>query len=130
MKVGSYIMEPYSAKPAQIVMRNVTSSPANAALTKQSWSCTYNGTGGTQTCACTNTTFPLPANLVGTNDSVVVAEVTYDYTPLVFDYFMKNTWRRRQPAPTARRDHLPEAARPERRCCCRPSKTPCPDPTF
>ena len=27
-----------------------------------------------------------------TNDSVVVAEVTYAYVPLVFNYIMKRTW--------------------------------------
>ena len=92
MRVGSYILKPYSATPIRITLRNVTSSPANASQTKQSWTCSYNGTGGTQTCACTNTSFPLPANMVTTNDSVVVAEVTYDYVPLVFNYVMKNTW--------------------------------------
>ena len=30
MRVGSYILKPYSATPMQIVLRNVTSSPANA----------------------------------------------------------------------------------------------------
>jgi hypothetical protein len=92
MRVGSYIMKPYNATPIRIVVRNVTSSPASATQTKQSWTCSYNGTSGTQTCACTNTSFTLPAHLVTTNDSVVVAEVTYDYVPLVFNYIMKNTW--------------------------------------
>jgi hypothetical protein len=36
-----------------------------------------------------NETYTLPANLVSTNDSVVVAEVTYTYTPFIFDYFLK-----------------------------------------
>jgi Flp pilus assembly protein TadG len=92
MRVGSYIMKPYTATPIRIVLRNVTSSPASATNTKQSWTCSYNGTGGTQTCECTNTTFPLPSNMVTTNDSVIVAEVTYDYVPLVFNYIMKRTW--------------------------------------
>ena len=92
MRVGSYIMKPYSSTPIRIVLRNVTSSPASASQTKQSWTCSYNGTGGTQTCECTNTSFTLPANMVTTNDSVVVAEVTYDYVPLVFNYIMKRTW--------------------------------------
>lgn len=92
MRVGSYIMKPYSANPINIVLRNVTSSPASATNTKQSWTCSYNGTGQTQTCTCTDTAFTLPGNLVTTNDSVVVAEVTYAYVPLVFNYIMKRTW--------------------------------------
>jgi Flp pilus assembly protein TadG len=89
MKVGGYIMEPYSQDPLQIIIRNVMSSPTNANVAKQSWTCTYKGTGQAQTCTCTNTSFQLPANLVTTNDSVVVADVTYSYKPLIFDYFMK-----------------------------------------
>jgi hypothetical protein len=38
-----------------------------------------------------NTTYALPGGLVSTNDSVVVAEVTYTYTPLIFDYFLSRT---------------------------------------
>jgi Flp pilus assembly protein TadG len=92
MRVGSYILKPYSATPVRITVRNVTSAPNNATQTKQSWMCSYNGTGGSQTCQCMDTSFSLPANMVTTNDSVVVAEVTYDYVPLVFNYIMKNTW--------------------------------------
>ncbi len=89
MKVGGYIMKPYSETPVEIVIRNVTSSPTNAAVVKQSWSCTYKGAGQTQTCACSSTDYTLPGNLVSTNDSVVISEVTYSYKPLIFDYFMK-----------------------------------------
>ncbi|MET0193708.1 MAG: TadE/TadG family type IV pilus assembly protein [Hyphomicrobiaceae bacterium] len=130
MRVGSYILKPYSATPIRIVLRNVTSSPANASQTKQSWTCSYNGTGGTQTCECTNTSFPLPANMVTTNDSVVVAEVTYDYVPLVFNYVMKNTWGGGGASyrlsetiymkPRSQRAMLLQAD----------GKTPCADPTF
>ena len=42
-----------------------------------------------ENCSCSNTTYTIPANLLSTNDSVVVAEVTYNYTPLIFDYFLK-----------------------------------------
>ena len=92
MKAGSFIMAPYSQNPLQIVIREIQSSPTSATTTKQSWSCTYNGTGGTLTCACSNTTATVPANLVGTNDAVVVSQVTYAYKPLVFDYFMKKNY--------------------------------------
>jgi Flp pilus assembly protein TadG len=92
MRVGSYIMKPYNSSPINIVLRNVTSSSTSATNTKQSWTCSYTGSTQAQTCTCTNTAFTLPANLVTTNDSVVVAEVTYAYVPLVFNYVMKRTW--------------------------------------
>lgn len=92
MKAGSFIMSPYALNPLKIVLREYQSSPTSATNVKMSWQCTYNGTGGTLTCACTNSTITVPANLMGTNDAVVVAIVTYDYKPLVFDYFMKRNW--------------------------------------
>jgi len=57
-RVGSYIMKPYSSTPIRIVLRNVTSSPASATQTKQSWMCAYNGTGSTQTCEMHQHQFP------------------------------------------------------------------------
>lgn len=130
MRVGSYILKPYSATPIRITLRNVTSSPANASQTKQSWTCSYNGTGGTQTCECTNTSFPLPANMVTTNDSVVVAEVTYDYVPLVFNYVMKNTWGG-SGASYRLSETIYMKPRSQRAMLLQPDgTTPCADPTF
>jgi Flp pilus assembly protein TadG len=130
MRVGSYIMKPYSATPIRIVLRNVTSSPSNASTTKQSWICTYNGTGGTQTCECTNTNYTLPSNMVTTNDSVVVAEVTYDYVPLVFNYIMQRTW---QGTGTSYRFSETIYMKPRSQAAMllqSDNTTPCPLPTF
>ncbi len=92
MKIGGYIMLPYSSSALETTVRNVTSSPTNAASAKQSWYCTYNANGGgTNTCTCNVTAYTLPTGLVGTNDSVVVAEVRYFYTPLLFDVILKRT---------------------------------------
>jgi Flp pilus assembly protein TadG len=90
MRAGGYTVAPYDQNPLQIIIRSVMSSPSSAGTTKQSWSCTYNGLGNTLSCACSNTTYTLPPNLVTTNDSVVISETTYSYKPLVFDYFMKS----------------------------------------
>jgi len=130
MRVGSYIMKPYSATPIRITLRNVTSSSTNASQTKQSWTCAYNGTGGTQTCECTDTSFLLPANMVTTNDSVVVAEVTYDYVPLVFNYIMKHTWGGGG-ASYRLSETIYMKPRSQRAMLLQSDdKTPCPDPTF
>jgi Flp pilus assembly protein TadG len=92
-KIGGYIMMPYSQSPLQVVVRNVTSSSKDAKQTKQSWQCTFKGIGSNPepTCACMNEVYNIPDNLVTTTDSVVVAEATYVYTPLIFDYFLKRT---------------------------------------
>jgi hypothetical protein len=89
MKVGGDILEPYSQTPLEIALRNVTCSPAHATTTKQSWSCTHKGLDKTQTCDCSTPIKNIPPNLLTSNDSGVVAEVTYGYKSLIFDYFMK-----------------------------------------
>lgn len=90
MRIGGYIVAPYDQTPLQIIIRSVVSSPTNASVAKQWWSCTFNGLGSTLTCACSSSSYTLPANLVSTNDSVIISETTYKYKPLVFDYFMKS----------------------------------------
>jgi len=92
MRASSFIMAPYTRNQLQIVVRELQSSPTSATIVKESWICTYNGTGQTLVCSCSNTARTVPGNLVGTNDAVVRAEVTYGYQPLVFDYFMKRNW--------------------------------------
>jgi hypothetical protein len=67
---------------------------------------------------------------VTTNDSVVVAEVTYDYVPLVFNYIMKNTWTgggaSYQLSETIYMKPRSQAAM----LLQSDDKTPCPSPTF
>jgi Flp pilus assembly pilin Flp len=89
MRVGGIIVSPYDKNPLQIIIRSVMSSPTDANNTKQWWSCTFNGLGSTLVCACSNTSYTLPPNLVTTLDNVVISETTYSYKPLVFDHFMK-----------------------------------------
>jgi len=129
MRVGSYILLPYAATPLQIVVRNITSSPTNAAVAKQSWSCTYNGTGQTLTCACSNTTYTLPSSLVTTNDSVVVSEVTYTYVPLIFNTFMKNAFGG-SGASYPLKETVYVKPRSQTAMLLQANNTPCPSPTF
>lgn len=90
MRVGGYIVAPYDQTPLEVIIRSVVSSPTNASVAKQWWSCSYKGLGNTLTCACSNTSYTLPAGLVTTGDSVIISETTYKYKPLVFDKFMKS----------------------------------------
>ena len=91
MKIGGYIIAPYSQTPLQVTVRNVSSSAADAGKTKVSWQCTYAAGKTTPQCECKNEAYPLPTGLVAKNDSVVVVDADYTYTPLVFDYFLKKT---------------------------------------
>jgi Flp pilus assembly protein TadG len=130
MKVGGYIMDPYTQNPLQIIMRNVTSSPASATVTKQSWTCTYSGITKTQTCTCTNTAFTLPPDLVGKNDSVVIADVSYNYTPLVFDYFLKKSLPTSGSGTYKLAETIYLKPRGQAANLKKPDNTLCPSPTF
>jgi Flp pilus assembly protein TadG len=88
-KVGGYILEPYSQTPLEIPLRNVTSSPANATTTKQSWSCTYKGLDKTQTCVCSNTIKSTPAQPAHQQRRRRGRRSPHGYKPPIFDYFMK-----------------------------------------
>jgi Flp pilus assembly protein TadG len=130
MKVGGYIMEPYSQGPLEITLRSVTSSPASATTTKQSWSCTYKGLDKTQSCECSNTIKSIPPNLVTSNDSVVVAEVTYGYKPLIFDYFMKRAATSTGTGVYAMNETIYLKPRSLAAMLMQANNTPCPMPTF
>jgi Flp pilus assembly protein TadG len=130
MKAGSYIVAPYSQNPLRIVVRNVTSSPSDATSTKQSWSCTFNGTGSLMSCACDNTAFLLPTGLVSTNDSVVISDTTYDYKPLVFDYFMKKSGAASATGTYQLNEKVYLKPRGQAAMLLKPDNTPCPTPTF
>jgi Flp pilus assembly protein TadG len=131
VKIGGYILAPYDAKPLKIVLRSVSSSPTSATNTKQAWICTYTGAGNSLSCSCTNEVYSLPPNLVTTLDSVVISEVTYNYKPLVFDYFLKSMGTGGGPAGT----HLMKETaylkpRSQTVNLLQTNNTPCPSPTF
>ncbi len=130
MKAGSYIVAPYNQNPLKIVVRNVTTSPSSATTSKQSWSCTFNGTGSALSCACSNTSYTLPTGLVGTNDSVVISQATYDYKPLVFDYFMKKGGGASSSGTYSLSETTYLKPRGQAAMLLQANNTPCPSPTF
>jgi Flp pilus assembly protein TadG len=130
MRAGSYIVAPYSAAPLRITVRNVTSSPTDATVAKQSWSCTFNGTGNALSCACSNTLYTLPTGLVSTNDSVVISEAVYDYKPLVFDYFMKKGGGATAAGTYTLDETIHLKPRGQAAMLLQADGTPCPSPTF
>jgi Flp pilus assembly protein TadG len=134
MKIAGYIMAPYSQTPLTVVVRNVSSSSADATATKQSWQCTYSATSDTATpvCACMNETYNLPPGLVSTTDSVVVAEATYTYTPLVFDYFLNRTLSSGEggPGTYTLSERIFMKPRGQAAMLMQDGGLPCPSPTF
>lgn len=134
MKIGGYIMAPYSQTPLQVIVRNVSSSSADATATKQSWQCIYSGVGENPTpaCTCMNETYNLPSGLVSTTDSVVVAEAIYTYTPLIFDYFLNRTLPSGAggPGTYTLSEKIFMKPRGQAAMLMQPSGLPCPSPTF
>jgi Flp pilus assembly protein TadG len=88
MAAGSYIFAPFDTGPETITLRQVMSSPSDASNTKQDWQCTYTGSTQSLVCTCTDTAYTLPANVISNNDSIIVGQASYDYTPLVFNHFL------------------------------------------
>jgi len=130
MKAGSFIMAPYSQNPLQIVIRELQSSTTSATTVKQSWTCTYNGTGSTLACTCTNSTATAPANLMTTNDAVVVSSVTYAYKPLVFDYFFRKNYVASGQGTYTLSETIYQKPRGQWPVLLQANGTACPAPTF
>lgn len=103
MKIGSYLMYPFEEPPLKITMSIVTSDVNDATKTTLRWQCAYDASKPSASrleCNCPVAPKPdytVPANLMGKNEGLVVADVQYKYKPLIltFDFFMKGA------APTA-----------------------------
>lgn len=73
------IMQPYSSSPISIVLTSVVADEDNN--TTVDWSCAYNGSPYGDGSA-----FTLPTGLTQPFSSVIVAEVSYTYTPPIGEY--------------------------------------------
>jgi Flp pilus assembly protein TadG len=92
-KIGSWLMKPYDETKLKLDLSVVTSTAASETATTQRWKCTYDSSSPNAiSCTCpTPPAYTIPAGLIGKSDGVVVADVTYNYLPLIlaFDNFMK-----------------------------------------
>lgn len=86
---GSRILDPYSSVPLKIVLTSVVADQNNVG--KVDWS--YASPGGTP--RAKNSTYPTPTGLTQANSSVIVAEVTYDFTPMLNlkEFFSPGSYR-------------------------------------
>jgi Flp pilus assembly protein TadG len=83
--IAKVLMQPYSTTPLRITLTSVGANIGNASTTKVCWSHNFQGGAATYT---KGSTYTLPTGIVDAGGSVVIAEVSYDYTPLIFAYYM------------------------------------------
>ncbi|MGE3779777.1 MAG: TadE/TadG family type IV pilus assembly protein [Pirellulaceae bacterium] len=90
MAIISQLMRPYDASPLFLTISSVYASASDATVTKVCWS--YNRVDGSSTKGyatyTAGSTFSLPTGLVDAGGSVIVVEVRYDYSPVLFSYFI------------------------------------------
>ncbi len=73
---SSSILTPYSTTPLKIVLSSVVADNNNNG--KVEWSCSTSGSA-----RATGSSYPVPTGLTEPNSSVIVAEVTYQYSSLL-----------------------------------------------
>lgn len=88
MQIVDELMAPYDPTKLKLTLINVYSSISNAAETKVCWS--FNYQGGVNTYS-QDQSYTVPAGILDAGSSVVVAEVLYNYDPLIFRYFITTT---------------------------------------
>jgi Flp pilus assembly protein TadG len=97
MQIIEHLMRPYDPARLRVTVLNVVADINDETVTTVCWS--YNHNGGAVTKA-NGEPYPLPVGLVERGNSVVVAEVTYDYAasggsdfqPRIFSYFLESVF--------------------------------------
>ena len=84
MEVAAVLVQPYDATPLKVTISNVKAAPADATNTTVCWSHNHNGGANTYS---NGQAYALPAGVVEAGDSVIVAEVRYNYTAILFNNF-------------------------------------------
>jgi len=89
MQIVGHLMRPYDPSRLRITVLNVAADLGDPTRTRVCWSYEYNGGSGSY---ANGAAYPLPQNLVEAGGSVIVAEVTYDYQPIIFNYFIRSAF--------------------------------------
>ena len=76
LKASGALLTPYSTTPLKVVLSSVVADKNNVG--KVDWSCANKGAG-----RGTGSNFPVPAGVTAAESSVIVAEVTYSYKPML-----------------------------------------------
>ena len=88
MQIISQLMSPYDASLLKLTVLNVYATTANPTNYLVCWSYPHNGGTGTYSAGGS---YSLPTGVVSGGTSVIVAEVQYNYQPLIFHYFITST---------------------------------------
>ncbi|MEO1650262.1 MAG: TadE/TadG family type IV pilus assembly protein [Pseudomonadota bacterium] len=88
MGIVEQVMRPYEPNLLRLTVANIVSDPNDADDTTVCW--VYHHNEGANTGITQGADFDLPAGIVQAGDSVLLAEASYDYDPLIFDYFIEN----------------------------------------
>ena len=86
MQIIEHLVRPYDPSRLRVTVLNVIANISDASDTTVCWSYEHNGGAGSY---ADGASYPLPDDLVEPGSSVIVAEVTYDYQPLIFKTFVK-----------------------------------------
>jgi len=90
LKIIEQLMEPYDLSRLTVKIYSVIAQNQNGNVTyRVDWSRDNRGA----TPAARNTTYTaMPANLIAPGESVIIAEATYNYQPLIFRYFIQTAF--------------------------------------
>lgn len=102
MDMVSYLLAPFTSTSATITVTVVQSSKTSSNMVI-AWQCVYQGSspstvscnGGTNACYTTFpsvTTATVPAGTVSGGNAVVLGNISYGYTPNLFNVFMKSSF--------------------------------------
>ncbi len=89
MDIVDHLMAPFETAQLKLTVLNVYSSITDANDTKICWFHHHNGGTSAYT---TGARYSLPSGILEAGNSVVVAEVSYNYQPLIFEYFIKSAF--------------------------------------
>ncbi len=89
MQIIGHLMRPYDPTRLRVTVLNVIADVNDETNTTVCWSYEHNGGSGSY---ADGASYPLAAGLVEPGSSIIVTEVTYDYEPLIFHYFIKTAF--------------------------------------
>ncbi len=87
LQIITQLMRPYDVGPLQVRIISVVAKSTNGVLRYLvNWS---RDTSGGTPYARNSTYTNMPQNLLSATESIIIAEASYNYTPLIFKYFIK-----------------------------------------
>ena len=89
MEIIEQILRPYDPNLLSLTIANVVAAPDDENDTTVCW--VYQHNGGADTTLQPGASYTLPVGIVEKGDSVLVAEAKYDYTGLLFEYFIEGS---------------------------------------